>query len=171
MGMFVGFSLQIYCVLKTCKPTPMKPIITLTLLLATIFLATNCGLSEREKSTLLQHQKDIDDSIRSAQITQIKEVEKEKSALSDSLTYYSNLLSRQKNSLIQVRTSLYTANDQMTQIKAFHLGRMPIDKESQIRNQEVFIQSLYLQQDSTQAVIRSSTERIVQVRMELATLK
>jgi hypothetical protein len=149
----------------------MKPLTISTILLATAVLVASCGLSEKERTALIQRQKEIDDSIHLADINKAKEIEKEKSALSDSLAYYSVLISQQKNALAHNRASLYTANDQMTQIKSFQLGRLPGDRESQIHNQELYIQTLLIQQDSIQTVIRSSMDKTSQIKTELVSLK
>jgi hypothetical protein len=149
----------------------MKPINPVMILLTTAILVASCGLNEKEKSALIQRQKEIDDSIHLADLNRVKEVKKEKSTLSDSLAYYSTLLSQQKNALAHNRASLYTANDQMTQIKSFQLGRLPGDRESQIHNQELYIQTLLIQQDSIQTAIRCSMDRSSQVRIELVSLK
>lgn len=149
----------------------MKPITISVFLLATTILASSCGLNEKEKAALIQRQKGIDDSIHLAELDKAKEIQKAKMALSDSLAYYSTLISQQKNALAHNRASLYTANDQMTQIKSFQLGRLPGDRESQIHNQELYIQTLLIQQDSIQTAIRSSMDRASQVRTDLVSLK
>ena len=113
----------------------MKPMI-LAILSATMLLAASCGLSEKDKIALLQAQQAKDDSIRVAQIKQVKDEDALKSALSDSLSACTRLFNLQQNAMIQLRTSIYTANDEMTQIKAFHFGRLPKDRDDQIRNQE-----------------------------------
>jgi hypothetical protein len=148
----------------------MKPMI-LVALSATILLTTSCGISDKEKTALLQAQQAKDDSIRVAQIKQVKDEETLKSALGDSLSAYNNLLLRQQNALIQLRTDIYTANDEMTQIKSFHFGRMPQDKEIQIRNQELKIQSLIMTQTNLVSAIEHSTETIKAIRNELAISK
>jgi hypothetical protein len=149
----------------------MKPINPVMILLTTAILVASCGLNEKEKASLLARQKEIDDSTHLAEINKVKEVEKEKSALSDSLAYYSTLISQQKNALAHNRASLYTANDQMTQIKSFQLGRLPGDRESQIHNQELYIQTLLIQQDSIQTAIRGSMDRASQIRTDLVSIK
>ena|SRR5579863_5392901 len=149
----------------------MKPINPVMILLTTALLIASCGLNEKEKASLLARQKEIDDSTHLAEINKVKEVEKEKSALSDSLAYYSTLVSQQKNALAHNRASLYTANDQMNQIKSFQLGRLPGDRESQIHNQELYIQTLLIQQDSIQTAIRGSMGRASQIRTDLVSLK
>jgi hypothetical protein len=143
----------------------------LTALSATILLATSCGISDKEKTALLQAQQAKDDSIRVAQIKQVKDEEALKSALGDSLSAYNNLLLRQQNALIQLRTEIYTANDEMTQIKSFHFGRMPQDKENQIRNQELKIQTLIMTQTNLVSAIEHSAETIRAIRTELAISK
>jgi len=149
----------------------MKPINPVMILLTTAILVASCGLNEKEKASLLARQKEIDDSTHLAEINKVKEVEKEKTALSDSLVYYSTLISQQKNALAHNRASLYTANDQMTQIKSFQLGRLPGDRESQIHNQELYIQTLLIQQDSIQTAIRGSMDMASQIRTDLVSLK
>ncbi|HEX3934269.1 MAG TPA: hypothetical protein VHW43_06290, partial [Puia sp.] len=119
----------------------MKPTIIFPFL-ATILLATSCGLSQKEKIDLLQAQQAKDDSIRVAQIKQVKDDEAQRTVLGDSLSAYNALLARQQSALVQLRTAIYTANDEMTQIKAFHLGRLPKDRETQVQSQELKIQSL-----------------------------
>ncbi len=148
----------------------MKPI-TLAALSAVLVLATSCGLSEKDKTTLLQAQQAKDDSIRVAQIKQVKDEQALKSALGDSLSAYNDLLERQQRSLVLLRTNIYTANDEMTQIKAFHFGRMPQDKENQIRAQELKIQSLIMAQTNLLAAIEHTTEAVRGIRNELAMTK
>jgi Mg2+ and Co2+ transporter CorA len=61
--------------------------------------------------------------IRTAQITEVKNADAERTALSDSLSAYNALLNQEQNAMVQARTAIYTANDEMTQIKGFHFGR------------------------------------------------
>lgn len=144
----------------------MKPITTLALSMATI-LATSCGLKEKEKISLLQAQKAKDDSIRIAAVNQEKATEALKSALQDSIVFYTAFLGRQQNMLIQSRTSIYTANDEMTQIKSFHLGRLPQTRDAQIRDQELKIQTLIMGQTNLQAAIQRNLDEISRLKAEL----
>ncbi len=148
----------------------MKPIF-LAGLSAILFLAASCGLSNKEKTSLLQAQQAKDDSIRVAQIKQVKDEEAFKTALEDSLADYKNLLNAQQNTLIQLRTTIYTANDEMTHIKSFHFGRMPQDKENQIRAQELKIQSLLMQQTNLQMTIQQTFTIINRKKTELEDIK
>jgi hypothetical protein len=148
----------------------MKPMLIVALSATTLF-ATSCGLSEREKTALLQTQQVKDDSIRVARIKQVKDAEAQKAALDNSLETYKNVLARQQNDLIQLRTNIYTANDEMTQIKAFHFGRMPQDRDNQIRNQELKIQSLIMAQANLLQSIQNTTERISAIKTELEIAK
>jgi hypothetical protein len=145
--------------------------ITLAALSAALLFATSCGLSEKDKTALIQAQQAKDDSIRVAQIKQVKDAEALKSALGDSLSACNDLLGRQQNALVLLRTNIYTANDEMTQIKAFHFGRMPQDKENQIRSQELKIQSLVMAQSNLLTAIAHTTETIRGIRNELAIAK
>ena len=149
----------------------MKPILLLIVVLATSLLATNCNLREKEKAALLQAQQAKDDSIRQAEVSQVKQTEARKSSLTDSLNSYNTLQGRLQSALIQTRASLYTANDQMTQIRAFHLGRMPNDREQQIRKQEVTIQSLALEQANIQTALQITQAKINRTKIELSELQ
>jgi hypothetical protein len=144
----------------------MKPILLLAFA-ATILLATSCGLGDKEKTAILQAQQAKDDSLRVAQIKQVKDQDALRSALRDSLSAYTILLDRQQSAMVQLRTTLYTANDDMTQIKAFHLGRLPKDREAQVKNQELKIQFLILEQSKLQTSIQHSTEEIAQLKSEM----
>jgi hypothetical protein len=144
----------------------MKPLFVITLSVMAVF-ATSCGLSEKEKTEILQAQQTKDDSIRVAEIQKVKDEDALRSAFSDSITNYNNILVRQQNALVQLRTSIYMANDEMTQIKAFHLGRLPQDKETQINSQELKIQTLVLQQSNLQTAIQHTVESIARLKSEL----
>jgi hypothetical protein len=148
----------------------MKPIITVALSAATM-LAAACGLNEKEKISLVQTQQAQDDSIRVAEINQVKKTAALKSALQDSLAFYTAFLERQQNMLIQSRASLYTANDEMTQIRTFHLGRLPQTRDAQVRDQEVKIQTLALEQSNLQTAIQHNIDGISQLKAELVNLK
>jgi hypothetical protein len=148
----------------------MKRLITLVSATA-VFLAASCGMNQNEKTSLLKAQKAKDDSTRVAQINYVKKVESLKSALGDSLAFYINLLSRQQNGLILINTALYTANDDMTQIQAFHLGRLPQTREQQVRDQELKIQGLLSQQTFLQTAIQQSTSKISAFKTQLGELK
>jgi hypothetical protein len=141
--------------------------VILVVLSATILLATSCGLSEKEKTALLQAQQAKDDSIRTAEIKQVKDDDALKSALGNSLSAYNNLLNRQQNALVQLRANLYTANDEMTQVKAFHFGRLPQVRENDIRNQELKIQSLITAQTNLLGAMKNTTEKINAIKIEL----
>ena len=144
----------------------MKPIILMALA-ATMTLAA-CGISEKEKTALLQAQQAKDDSTRLAQIQQVKAEDTERSALRDSLSSNTTFLTREQNAMVQLRTCIYMANDEMTQIKAFHFGRLPKDRDAQIQNQEVKIQTLLLQQSNLQTAIQHTTVAIAQLKTALA---
>jgi hypothetical protein len=142
-----------------------------TLLFATgIVLAASCGLNQKDKTALIIAQQAKDDSIRMADINEIKKTEALKAALNDSLTFHTALLNRQQNALVLNKTSLYTANDEMTQIQGFHLGRPPQTREQQIHDQELKIQSLLLDQQKLQAAIRQSTEAVSALTTRLGQL-
>jgi hypothetical protein len=157
--------------IRPTKLTPnlyqMKPNAILALSLA-IILNSSCGLNEKEKAAILKAQQAKDDSIRVAQVQQIKNEEGLRSALRDSLSAYTALLNRQQNALIQLRTDIYTANDEMMQIKAFHFGRLPQDREAQIRNQELKIQNLILEQSNLQTGIQHSMQELSEIKSDLA---
>ena len=148
----------------------MKRILIFSLI-AVVIVASGYCLLENQKTAQLQAQKAKDDSIRIAQIRQIKETEILKSSLEDSLASYKSLLGRQQNALIQLRTSIYTANDDMTQVKAFHLGRLPQTREMEVRNQEIKIQSLIMQQSSLQEDVQHSMNKISQLSAEIDNTK
>ncbi len=140
-------------------------------LLVTTLMIISCGLNENEKTSLLMSQQIKDDSIRFAEINQIKKADSLKAVLRDSLIFCNDLLNRQQNSLIQLKTSIYTANDEMTTIKAFHFGRLPEERETEVRNNELKIQSLILQSSNLQVSIQHNMSEIFQVKEKLANLK
>lgn len=148
----------------------MKPLISLVSV-AAVFLIVSCGLSQNEKTSLLKTQQAKDDSIRVAQIDQVKKTDVLKSALGDSLAFYTALVSRQQNGLILNKTAIFTAKDEMTQVQAFHLGRTPQVREQQIRDQELKIQTLLSQQTLLQAAIQQNTDKISTFRAQLGALK
>ena len=152
------------------KPISWKPLITLVSATA-VFLAFSCGLSQDQKTSLLKAQKAKDDSIRVAQVDQVKETESLRSALGDSLVFYTALLSRQQNGLILNKTNLFTANDEMTQIKVFHMGRTPEMREQQISDQELKIQTLLSQQTLLEVAIQQNTDKISAFKTRLGALK
>jgi energy-converting hydrogenase Eha subunit H len=148
----------------------MKLPITL-LSVAAAFIAISCGLSQNQKTALLDAQKAKDDSIRIAAIGQVKKTEALKSSLGDSINFYVELLNRQQNSLILNKTAVFTANDEMTQIQAFHLGRTPQQRDQQVRDQELKIQTLVSQQPSLQTAIQQITYKIYNFKSQLTALK
>jgi hypothetical protein len=148
----------------------MKFLITLALAAAAV-LVTSCGLNEEEKLSIMQMQQAKDDSIRVAEINYVKKTDALKTVLRDSLTFYTALLGREQNSLILNKTALYTANDEMTQIQSFHLGRLPQVRDQQVRGQELKIQSLVAQQANLQAAIQSESDEISLVKSKLTEIK
>jgi hypothetical protein len=144
----------------------MKPVIVFAFA-ATILFTAACGLSTKEKIAIQQAQQAKDDSIRLAQINQVQYEAALQAALKDSLSSYTALLARQQTALIQVRTAIYTANDEMTQIKGFHLGRLPQDRENQIQNQELKIQTLLLQQTNLQTAMQQTLDQITRLKSAL----
>lgn len=143
----------------------MKQII---LLVAVVSLAS-CGLSEKEKTALLQAQKAREDSIRTADIPRLKDVQAQRSALSDSLASYNALLTRQQKGLIQLRSAIYNANDELVQIKKFRSGRTPDEQETQVHNQEMKIQSLLVKQITLQSEMEHNQSEIAQIKAQLVT--
>lgn len=148
----------------------MKPLVTLISAVA-IVLAASCGINQKDKTALIVAQQAKDDSIRIADIDQLKKTEALKVSLNDSLTFYTALLNKQQNALFLNRTSLYTANDEMTQIQGFHLGRLPQTREQQVHDQELKIQALILDQQKLQLAIRESTNAISALQIRLQQLK
>jgi hypothetical protein len=148
----------------------MKPLIIPVMALA-IFLIVSCGLSQNEKSALLNAQKAKDDSIRVAAVTQVKKTDSLKSSLNESIIFYTSLLGRQQSALILNKTAIYTANDEMTQIQAFHVGRTPQEREQQVAAQELKIQSLVSLQASLQTAIQQNIDKISAFRIQLSSLK
>lgn len=145
----------------------MKKILFLALP-AILMLAASCGLSEKEKIALLQAQKAHDESLSLAKIQQVKDEETLRSSLRDSITSNSAILVREQNAMVQLRTTIYMANEEMTQIKGFHFGRLPQDRAAQIQNQEARIQTLLLQQNNLQTVIQNTINTINQFKIALA---
>ncbi len=148
----------------------MKLVVTLISAAAFVW-AASCGLNQKDKTALLIAQQAKDDSIRMEDIDQLKKTEVLKASLNDSLTFYTDLLNRQQNALVLNKTSIYTANDEMTQIQSFHLGRLPQTRDQQVHDQELKIQSLVLDQQKLQAGIRESAEAISALRTRLGQLK
>jgi hypothetical protein len=140
-------------------------------LAATTILAVSCGLSENEKLSIIQIQQAKDDSIRVAEINHVRKTDALKAVLRDSLAFYTTLLGRQQNYLNLNKTSLFTANDEMAQIQAFHLGRLPQTRDQQVHDQELKIQSLLTQQANIQAAIQYDLDEISQVKARLGGLK
>lgn len=143
----------------------MKPIF----IFAALLLLASCGPGEKEKTALLQAQKLRNDSIRTADIQVLKDAQAQRSSLSDSLTAYAALLTRQQKQLIQLRAALNAANDELIQIKQFHSGRTPDDQETQVHNQEMKVQSLLVQQISLQSDFEHNQSEITQIKAQLAT--
>lgn len=148
----------------------MKPLVTL-ISAAVIVLAASCGLNQKDKTALLMAQQAKDDSIRTTDIDRLKKTDALKVSLNDSVIFYTALLNRQQNALVLNKTSLFTANDEMTQIQGFHLGRPPQTREQQINDQELKIQSLVLDQQKLQAAIQQSVEAISAFRNRLGQLQ
>ncbi len=144
----------------------MKPILLVALAATALFAA--CGISDKEKAAIQQAQQAHDDSIRTAQITEVKNADAERTALNDSLSVYTALLNQEQDALVRVRTAIYTAGDEMTQIKGFHFGRLPKDREAQIQAQELKIQTLLLEQSKLQTDIGQTTQAIRATKTALA---
>lgn len=133
---------------------------------ATILLLASCGLSEKERTAFLQAQKAKDDSARMADIQRLKDAETFRSALSDSLAAYSTLVAHQQESLTRLRAVIYTANDELTELK-----QSPQARETQVRKQEQKIQSLVVEQISLQASLEHNQAQITQIRSQLTTAR
>jgi chromosome segregation ATPase len=147
----------------------MKPISLLTfiLLLASCgLLLTSCGLGEKEKTARLQEQKAKDDSLHIAELQRLKEAESFRSALNDSLSAYTAQLTHQQHDLAQLRTAIYAANDELSEIKQSHPDQAP-----QVQRQEMKIQSMLVQQISLQSSAEHLQAEITQIRSQLATAR
>jgi major membrane immunogen (membrane-anchored lipoprotein) len=173
------------------KPLPMKPILLVAL--SAVALLVACGISDKEKVAIQQAQQAHDDSVRTAQISQVKQAdaekvtlddstrtaqiaeakkaEAEKAALNDSLSVHTALLNQEQDALVRIRTAIYTANDEMVQIKGFHFGRLPKDREAQIQAQELKIQTLLLEQTKIQSAIVQTMQGIQATKTALAVTK
>ncbi|WP_431213579.1 hypothetical protein ACQ86N_01265 [Puia sp. P3] len=132
-----------------------------------LLLLASCGPSEKEKIALLQAQKAKDDSAHTAEMQRFKDAEVFRSTLCDSLAAYSALLTRQQSTLTQLRTAIYTANDELTEIKTSHAGQPSHDQEKQ----ELKIQSLIVQQITLQSEMQHNQAEISQIKSQLATAK
>jgi len=115
----------------------------LVMLIAAVatLLATSCGPSASEKIALLQAQKAKNDSVRIAELKALKEEDAYKASLRDSLTAYSDLLTRQQKSLAQLRANSLASNDQLSPTKIVELTNLRFaiqhsqDQISQLRYQ------------------------------------
>jgi len=143
----------------------MKPIA----LFSALLLLASCGPGVKEKTALLQAQKTRNDSIRTADIQVLKEAQAQRSALGDSLTAYTKMLTRQQSGLVHLKAALYSANQELTRIKQFHSGRTPQELETQVHNQELKIQSLLVDQISLQSEMEHNQSEIAQIKAQLAT--
>jgi hypothetical protein len=135
----------------------MKP----TVLFASLLLLASCGPGEKERIAQLQAQKVKEDSVRIAEIQRLKDAEAFRSALNDSLTAYNTLVTQQQNALAQLRTAIYAANDELSQIRESSPGR------DQVQRQELKIQSLIVQQITLQSAMQHSQAEIKQIRSQL----
>lgn len=144
----------------------MKPAIFLAVA-ATLLVTASCGLSNKEKLAIEEAQRANDDSIRLAEIKQARYEDSLRTAWRDSLFGCNALLNREQTALIQLRSAIYTANDEMTQIKGFHFGRLPQERETEIQNQELKIQTLLLQQTNLQIAIQETMKQISHLKFEL----
>ena len=123
---------------------------------------------------LLQEQHAKDDSVKAVALEQLgkEDARKEDEAvfklkLADSLKQYTEFLTRERGFLIQLNASLYTANDEMNNIKQFHFGRLNQVREAQIRSQVIVIQNLQQQQLNLQSNITMAQDGINRVNAEL----
>ncbi|MBS1604610.1 MAG: hypothetical protein JST42_18235 [Bacteroidetes bacterium] len=135
-------------------------------LFAPLLILASCGLSEKEKTALLQEQKAKDDSTRTAELQRLKDAQQFRSALSDSLTAYNTLVARQQKDLAQLRATIYAAKDALSGIKQSHS-----DQSSQVQQQEQKIQSLLVQQISLQASLEHNQAEITRIRSQLTTAR
>jgi len=103
-----------------------------------------------------------------ADIQRLKDAQVERSALADSLAAYTALLARQQKALNQLRTAIYTANDELTQIKQSHSGQTGRDWETQVHKQEGKIQSLVVQQITLQSEFEHNQSEIAQIKSQLS---
>lgn len=140
----------------------MKPIA----IFASVLLLASCGLNEKERTALLQAQKAKDDSAKTAEIQRLKDAETFRSALSDSLAAYSTLVAHQQDALNKLRTVIYSANDELTELR-----QSPQARESQVRKQEQKVQSLVVEQISLQASLEHTQAEITQIRSQLTTAR
>lgn len=112
-----------------------------TLILATTLIAASCGLSDKERTTILQAQKAKNDSVRIAEIRAVKDEETYKASLRDSLSSYTSLLTRQQRSLAEFKARLNSGEAQLTPNKTVELTSLEFavqhsqDQISQLRRQ------------------------------------
>jgi hypothetical protein len=132
-------------------------------LCAFVLSLTSCGLSEQERTAVLQAQKAKDDSIRMADLQRLKDAATFRSALSDSLSAYTTLLAHQQEALTRLRAVIYAANDELTRIRESHPGQTSKAQEKQ----EQKVQSLLVEQISLQAALEHSQAAIAQIRSQL----
>ena len=102
-------------------------------------LIISCGPSAEQKAAMqIAH----DDSVKAVTALQVRKQMAIAKARQDSAQAAQALLVKLKNDLIDIRAKLDGANDQMTRIKGFVLGRTPAQRESQIEAQSKYIQQL-----------------------------
>jgi hypothetical protein len=121
----------------------MKTRIPFALLTAVTLFAASCGLSEKEKTAFLQAKKAKNDSLHIAEIQALQEEESYRATLRDSLTAYTNLLTRQQNALAKLRL------------------------ETQATSQESKLESLKLEHINLQFALQHSTDQIAQLQSQL----
>jgi hypothetical protein len=155
------------CIFDVIRPfknyyARIKPIA----LFVPLLLLAACGLSEKEKTALLQVQKAKEDSIRTAEIQRLKDAAQYRSSLSDSLSAYNTLVARQQKDLAQLRTAIYAAKDALSELQQSHSDQSP-----QVQRQEMKIQALLVQQISLQASLEHNQAEMTQIRSQLTTAK
>ena len=100
-----------------------------------LLLATACGPSKEEIARLQQIR---EDSIRNA----VKEKFEREAALKDSITFAEKFIQSTRHLLVLRNADLAAARDKLSRVKQFQLLRTPEEREQQIRQQTIVIETI-----------------------------
>lgn len=140
---FVYYQPQIRLIMKT-------KLSTTSLVIATLLYA--CGPSAEQKAAM---QKMHDDSVKAATLAQARRQAALAQARADSAKAAQAMLAKLQQELIDTKARLDAANDEMSNIRGFHIGRTQSERDAQIEQQSKYIQELTQQADELQKKINS----------------
>ncbi len=129
-----------------------------------LFILSSCGPSAEERAAIQQRH---DDSVKNVAVRETQKKMENLQEIKDKLEGLNKRTVTYKSELANLKADLDVANDKLKHIKEFHMLRTDSDREQQIRNQDLVIQSIEENIQKYTSAIAECEQLIPQLQQQL----